>query len=68
MDTVTKEDLDAYSQAIASKLHVVCISTQSNHDYEAKYFFEMFHMTQEGKEIRTKRLAEEINAQIAKEG
>ena len=67
MDTVTKEALDSYSKTLASKLHVVCISTQSKHDYAAKYFFEMFHMTQEGKTIRTKRLAEELNEQFKKE-
>lgn len=66
-DEVTANDLDAYSKSLADNLDVICISTQSSHDYPMEFFFEMFHMTAEGKQIRTEKLSQELNAQFDKE-
>ena len=66
--TVTDAMMDTYSTTLAQKLHAVCIASQSDHNYAKKYFYEMFHMTAEGKQVRTERLIAELNAQFAKEG
>ncbi len=65
--TVTNEMLDQYSSAFGDKLHAIRISDQSSYNFPKKYFFEMFHMTGEGKEHRTKQLIEDLNAQFEKE-
>lgn len=65
--TVSDEMLDAYSDTFGEKLHAVKISNQSDHNYSKEYFFEMFHMTNEGKTVRTKQLIADLNAQFAKE-
>lgn len=66
-EEVTTEMLDAYSKTLADNLDVICISSQSAQNYPMKYFFEMFHMTAEGRKIRTEKLSQEINDQFDKE-
>ena len=66
-EEVTVEMLDEYSKTLAENLDVTCISTQSAHNYPMKYFFEMFHMTAEGRELRTEKLIQELNTQFDKE-
>lgn len=66
-DEVTAEMLDEYSTEFGNRLHAIRISDQSSYDFPKEYFFEMYHMTQEGKELRTKQLIEDLNAQFEKE-
>lgn len=64
---VTAEMLDEYSTTFGEKLNAIRISDQSSYDFPKGYFFEMYHMTQEGCELRTNQLIEDLNAQFEKE-
>lgn len=64
-EEVTADMLSAYSESLAENLHVTCISSQADHDYAMNYFFEMFHMTSEGRQLRTTQLAKDLNGHFA---
>ena len=64
---VTAQMLDEYSTAFGEKLNAIRISDQSSYNFPKQYFFEMYHMTREGRELRTEQLIEDLNAQFERE-
>ena len=64
----TQSEYDRFTDSCADKLDYPVISNVGTYVMEHKYFFDSeWHLNDEGAQIRTQNLAEDIKAQLEKE-